>query len=65
MPATKFKYPPKTPDDVLRFGQYKGDELWLVIETDPGYITWCIETIESFELDNEAYALYQKALQTA
>lgn len=62
MPATKFKYPPKTLDHELSFGKYKSDPLWHVIETDPSYITWCIENVEGFELDNEAYDLYQKAL---
>ena len=65
------KYPPWHLDKRFPFGQYgpngnmasdtKGDPLWLVIDTDPGYIDWCIENVDGFELDNEAYERYQKA----
>lgn len=54
------KYPPMTPDDEFRFGKHKGLPLWQVIEEDPSYITWLIEDADmAFELDNEAWELYQ------
>lgn len=52
---------PLTPDDRLRFGRHRGEELWAVIREDPAYVAWCIENVEGFELDNEAWALYQAA----
>lgn len=57
---TKIKYPPWNLDKRFPFGKYKGDQLWLVIDTDPGYVDWCIDNIDGFELDNEAYERYQK-----
>ena len=48
-------------DDKMPFGKYKGDELWLVIETDTQYITWLIEEADmDFQLDNDAYEHYLK-----
>lgn len=48
-------------DDEMPFGQYKGDQIWLIIETDPSYVRWLIEEADiDFELDNEAYIHLQK-----
>lgn len=50
-------------DDQLRFGKYKGRQLWLVLKTDLQYIKWLIEEASmNFELDNEAYERYEKEL---
>ena len=54
------RYPPWNLDKEFPFGKYKGDALWLVIDTDPSYIDWCIENIDGFELNNEAFQRYRK-----
>lgn len=59
-PIPQKRHRPLGLDDSMPFGKYRGDPLWLVIDTDPGYISWCIENTD-LELDNEAYAAYKKA----
>jgi hypothetical protein len=57
-------YPPRSLNWKIPFGQYKGSELWLVIETDPHYVEWLITEAEmKIELDNEAYEALQKELR--
>ncbi len=34
----------------LNFGKYKGKTLQNVIDLDPGYISWCLRAIDSFEV---------------
>jgi hypothetical protein len=50
-------------DTTMTFGQYEGDAVEDVIDKDAQYITWCIDTMNDFELDDEAYAYYQKVLE--
>lgn len=49
-----------TLDTELNFGQYKGKELWEVLRDDLNYVAWCLETVNWFELDNEAFEEYRK-----
>lgn len=48
--------------DTFPWGKHKGDILLSVIIHDVGYVTWCIEHIEGFILDNETYKLYETFL---
>ena len=58
----------KFPDDklgkesLLTFGKYKGNKIGYILETDPGYIVWCVETLEWFseKLNTE---IYEEALE--
>lgn len=44
-------------DNVIRFGKHQGSSLNMIIETDPGYLVWCLENINrlcfSFDLIKE------------
>lgn len=52
-------YPALTPDDQMPFGQYEGEPIWQVIQTDHEYITWLIyDAGVDFELDGRAYEIY-------
>jgi hypothetical protein len=52
-----------TKRDRLSFGKHKGEQLIDVIVGDPHYLTWCIENIDGFELDNDAYEMYETFLE--
>lgn len=49
-------------DSELPFGKYKGSTIEMVIYDDPKYLTWCIENIRDFVLNDEAYVLYSQEL---
>lgn len=40
-------------DSVFGFGKYKGCTVDDVLEDHPGYIEWCIENIDGFEIHTE------------
>ena len=40
--------------DVLDFGRYKGETLETVIKTNPSWVLWALNTIDTFEIDEEA-----------
>lgn len=46
---------PMSLDDQFQFGKHEGAFLWAIIESNPGYVDWCLENITGFELDNDAY----------
>lgn len=48
--------------DVLDFGKHNGEQLYYVIYHFPYYVKWCLETIEKFDLDREAYDMLETAL---
>jgi hypothetical protein len=51
-------------DTTLLFGKkHHGEAIEDIIDNDVQFITWCIDTIEGFELDNEAFEYYQKILE--
>ena len=53
-------YPPLEPDDRMPFGKHEGDPVWEVIQNDHEYITWLMEEASvDFQLDNEAFEIYQ------
>lgn len=41
-------------NSVLEFGKYKGQTIKQVLEQNVDYITWCLENINHFALDEEA-----------
>ncbi len=46
----------------LNFGKkHKGETIEEIIEDDPEYLLWAIDTIEWFELDDEAEKELEKA----
>lgn len=46
----------------LNFGaQHKGETIEDIIEDDPSYLLWAIDTIEWFELDDEAEEELEKS----
>lgn len=49
---------------VFSFGMHKEVSLATVIKDDVGYIRWCLETIEGFNLDAKAKAAYKKSLKS-
>jgi hypothetical protein len=50
-------------EQVLPFKEHAGETVRDVIINDVDYITWCIENMDSFILDNGAYALYERFLE--
>jgi len=42
----------------LIFGKHVGKTIEQIIEDDVGYITWCLENIETFNLDPKAEDMY-------
>lgn len=44
----------------LTFGKYKGDTVEEVLNNKPSYLEWAIDTIEWFELDEEAQGELEK-----
>ena len=42
------------------FGKYRNKSIREVIAEDPEYIAWCIENVDNFELNNQAYAEFKK-----
>ena len=49
-------------DNKFKFGKYKGEEIWKVIDKDCSYISWCIKNVKDFFLNNEAYKVYIKKI---
>jgi hypothetical protein len=56
------KYWTKT--DTFPWGKHQGETLMSVIVGDVSYITWCIENVKGFVLENEAYEAYEKFAET-
>jgi hypothetical protein len=46
--------------DKFRWGEHAGETLLHVMMFNVSYITWCIDNVSSFEMDNEAYEMYEK-----
>lgn len=44
------------------FGKHKGKTVEEVCDDDPSYVEWCIDNVDDFELDNEAYDYYEDEL---
>lgn len=51
-------------EDTLSFGKYKGVMLDEVIVEHPTYVTWCLDEIDGFELDEEAMQLLEASLRS-
>lgn len=39
----------------LPFGQYKGVFISDILDTDPGYLLWCMENVKDFDLELSIY----------
>lgn len=48
--------------DKITFGQYKGWTIEDIIKKDPEYLGWAEDTIDWFELDNEAEGMLDDAI---
>ena len=46
-------------DSLIDFGKHKGKTIKDVICKDVTYIEWAVTQVTSFELDNEAFSLYE------
>ena len=40
-------------DSLLGFGKYRGNTVKKVLNHDPSYITWCLESIEWFDMSDQ------------
>lgn len=49
-------------ESIIGFGKYQGHKLEDIIKDKTAYITWCLENIPDFELNDEAYKLYEEYL---
>lgn len=56
--VTKYKL-----TDALKFGKHKGKLVADVIDAHPDYITWCMESVTGFTLDEEAMDAWDAALE--
>ena len=48
--------------DKITFGKHKGETLEEVILSNPTYIEWALDEIDSFEIDDEAMGKYQTSI---
>lgn len=56
---TRFmKHEPYSLEDDLDFGKYRGQTIQDTIMENVDYISWLIDNINGFELDNQAYQVY-------
>ncbi len=51
--------------DKMTFGMRKGETIQEIIDNAPSYIEWALDEIDWFELDDEAMAEYEWAIETA
>ena len=51
-------------NDVFPWGKYKGKTLMSVMLHHVNYITWCMENVAGFVLDNETYKTYEAFAET-
>jgi hypothetical protein len=49
-------------DSKMTFGQYKGWTIEDILKKDPEYLGWAEDTIDWFELDNEAEGMLDEAV---
>jgi hypothetical protein len=49
-------------DTPIRFGRHRGRLVEEVLEDDPGYLLWCMENVESFDVDQ---ALHDEIVRAA
>ena len=47
--------------DQMPLGKYKGMSIGELISRDPNYVAWALKNIGSFNLDDQAMAIYRKA----
>ena len=54
---------PMTLDDLMNFGRYDGVKVKDLINSYPRYIFWCIENVDWFWLDKEAYKVWRQRMR--
>lgn len=52
-------------DTPLGFGKYRGYPVEEVLESDPSYLMWALENVESFEVDKALQDAIERAARTA
>jgi hypothetical protein len=50
---------PMALDDLMNFGRYNGVKIKDLINSYPRYVYWCIENVDWFWLDKEAYKYWR------
>ncbi len=55
---------PKKLTDKMNYGKYRDDTIKEVIDNTPSYIEWALDEVNGFELDDEAMAEYEEAIET-
>ncbi len=53
--VTQMNWSDKTLESILWYKKHKGKRIIDVIDQDPDYINWCMENIEGFRLNEEAF----------
>lgn len=48
--------------DKISFGRHKGEAIQDIIDDDITYIEWAIDTVDGFELDDDALEFFNEAL---
>jgi hypothetical protein len=59
------KLPLYSLDTEFTFGKYRSETIEMVIYEDVKYITWCIENVKDFVLDDKAYKVYNQELSAS
>ena len=50
--------------DKFNFGKHKGETIQEVIEDEITYLEWCMDAVDGFDLDEQAYQVYNDALDS-
>ena len=53
-------YRPLGLEDRMPFGKHKGEKIRVLIMNEIAYMQWLIENSDNFQLDNQAFELYEK-----
>lgn len=53
---------PMALDDLMNFGRYNEVQIAELIQSYPRYIFWCIENVDWFWLDKEAYKTWRQRM---
>ncbi len=54
------KFPPLGMESIMPFGKHKGTKIRVLLYSEIGYLQWLIEKGDGFELDNTAFAEYER-----
>ena len=51
-------------DDEFKFGKYQGSTFRKVLQSDPGYIRWCLENLTHFKLSSDLIDIIRSEFPT-